>query len=606
MEIIEIRNRNDYLEKLDDRLMMRSFNVYVRVSTKDQIENTSLDNQRDLGIKYLKQNYPNDFESVIVWREEGKSGDDFIYDETIGGLVKRELLSIIMEKWKLRLIKNIWIYDLSRISRNDDTSNLVKSMIYQSGIDLYINNQKYDFDNKMDKLLFGVLSLVNEFENHQRFEKGLMGKKKNLEIGKWWGGPLPFGYKLDDGNKLIDDKDKSRFVKRIFDLYSKGKTTTYIKGLLERIGVETQRGNKVWNTNSLRLILTNRLYIGEMKYEVKELKGKSKEYCRERGLVSEYIFECERIISDEVFEKVQNRIQTNKRKRKPTKYPTLLRGLMYCGGCGQLMYSRINPKKHIKLYCCNTNINKWRDSRVDSCSTFRSMNIDLTDDLVWLMVLSIWDKSELVKENFRINNLPSEMRDKGKLKKKINSFNVKIGRRKKRIEEINNRKDELLTEYLSLKINKEQMKKLTTSFKESIGKEEKEIKDIESQISVLEDGTIWENWFDDFLKYKDEIKRYSTLSEKKELLNTLVDKVYVDWDDVTKTHNIKIFFKFNMVKDKGKRIDDNLYEIKKGKGEYEMNDLDYKDLYKKYKKFKDQNPSYINYSTVTDFAKFLG
>ena len=92
MEIIEIRNRNDYLEKLDDRLMMRSFNVYVRVSTKDQIENTSLDNQRDLGIKYLKQNYPNDFESVIVWREEGKSGDDFIYDETIGGLVKRELL----------------------------------------------------------------------------------------------------------------------------------------------------------------------------------------------------------------------------------------------------------------------------------------------------------------------------------------------------------------------------------------------------------------------------------------------------------------------------------------------------------------------------------
>ena len=136
MEIIEIRNRNDYLEKLDDRLMMRSFNVYVRVSTKDQIENTSLDNQRDLGIKYLKQNYPNDFESVIVWREEGKSGDDFIYDETIGGLVKRELLSIIMEKWKLRLIKNIWIYDLSRISRYDDTSNLVKSMIYQSGIDL--------------------------------------------------------------------------------------------------------------------------------------------------------------------------------------------------------------------------------------------------------------------------------------------------------------------------------------------------------------------------------------------------------------------------------------------------------------------------------------
>ena len=50
-------------------------------------------------------------------------------------------------------------------------------------------------------------------------------------------------------------KIKVGFVKRIFDLYSKGKTTTYIKGLLERIGVETQRGNKVWNTNSLRVNL---------------------------------------------------------------------------------------------------------------------------------------------------------------------------------------------------------------------------------------------------------------------------------------------------------------------------------------------------------------
>ena len=240
MEEIIIRNKEDYDTKLTTNQLLNSFNVYCRVSTKDQIENTSLDSQMEFGIDYVTKNLNDKFDYIIIWREEGKSGDDLVIDEDMGEMVKRELLNIIMNNWKSRITKNIWILDLSRLSRNDEVSQLVKGIIYKSGIDLFIGNQKYDFDNKMDKLFFGMLSLFNEFENHQRFEKGLMGKRKNLDIGKWWGGTVPIGYKSVDGY-IVEDEKTIGIVKNIFKWYIGGLSTIKIKERLEKFGIKTQR-----------------------------------------------------------------------------------------------------------------------------------------------------------------------------------------------------------------------------------------------------------------------------------------------------------------------------------------------------------------------------
>ena len=133
MKEIVIRSRKDYEKKLSPNIMVNSFNVYCRVSTKDQIDNTSLDNQMELGVEFVKKNYDSDFKYIVIWREEGKSGDDYdLKDDGMGEMVKRELLNILIDSWKKRLIKNIWVYDLSRLSRNENTSNLLKSIIYKN------------------------------------------------------------------------------------------------------------------------------------------------------------------------------------------------------------------------------------------------------------------------------------------------------------------------------------------------------------------------------------------------------------------------------------------------------------------------------------------
>ncbi len=61
MEIIEILNREDVELKLNNTILQNSFNIYCRVSTESQIDNTSLNSQKDYGIKYVNHNHPKKF-----------------------------------------------------------------------------------------------------------------------------------------------------------------------------------------------------------------------------------------------------------------------------------------------------------------------------------------------------------------------------------------------------------------------------------------------------------------------------------------------------------------------------------------------------------------
>ena len=221
MKVIEIRNKEEYLKKIDDRKLSKSFNVYCRVSTKDQIDNTSLNNQRDIGIEYCKNKFGviDEFKYIIVWREEGKSGSGLVLDDSDSGeYLSRELLTLMMLKWKEGIIKNLWVLDLSRLSRNDISSMFIRSKLHQHGIDLFVENTQYNFDDRNDKLMFGMISMVNDYENSIRFEKLTMGKLRILEEDKHWGGIIPFGYEKDDSGRLIIG-EKSKLVKMIFNQY---------------------------------------------------------------------------------------------------------------------------------------------------------------------------------------------------------------------------------------------------------------------------------------------------------------------------------------------------------------------------------------------------
>ena len=604
MEVIEIKNIKEFEDKISTEILINSFNVYCRVSTKDQIENTSLDNQKELGVEYVTKNHSQKFKYIIVWREEGKSGDDFLDDDDIGEMVKRELLSILIDSWKKRVIKNVWVYDLSRLSRNDDTSNLLKSIIYKNGIDLYLNNQKYNFDNKMDKLLFGVLSLVNEFENHQRFEKGLMGKRRNLDSGKWWGGSIPMGYKSDENGKLIEDEVRSKWVKKIYKWYSEGLSTQKISERLEKIGIKSQRGNTNWSTQQIRKILTHTSYIGYIDYEVKGLKGKSKEYCREKGLTHKHRFECPPIIDQKDYEYVRQLF--SKRRRQPNsqnnKHQFLLKEILICSGCGNMMRGKYQPSKNTNVYRCVTNENNYRDKRIDKCENSKTIHRLGLEELIWVNILNIFGNSEIVKEEFRKKNLPKELNG-DVIKKRIKENISKIKRRQTKIQTIHKKLEENTIKNITLKISDNMFENIKVSVEKEIEKIENEINQLEIQNDLWLNDNVWEDWFDSFKLHFNKICRYTKSEDKRKFITDYIENIYVGWDGDNNTHNIKINFKLNIVKDKGELVSNDIYKIKKGKKEIDINGINLRKFNNHINKKRDSKTYLLNYSTVTECSK---
>ena len=208
-----------------------------------------------------------------------------------------------------------------------------------------------------------------------------LGRLKHSDIEKKYFNKKDRGFKeimnnrndkLDENKRLIEDEKTSKWVKLMFKYYSEGKTMYYIKLLLERIGVKTQRNNSIWNTSSILKILSNKIYIGELDYEVKGIKGKSKEYCRKKGMVTEITVKTQPIIDEDLFFKVKKKIDFNKKRlRKPPKYNYLLNGLLECS-CGNPLSGRVNKKNNISVYSCNTNINNKRNNSNKECKNFKS------------------------------------------------------------------------------------------------------------------------------------------------------------------------------------------------------------------------------------------
>ena len=85
-----------------------------------------------------------------------------------------------------------------------------------------------------------------------------------------------------------------------------------------------------------------------------------------------------------------------------------------------------------------------------------------------------------------------------------------------------------------------------------------------------------------------------------------IEKIDIIWDNTNNTHNIKIHFLLNLIKDKGELVDKNIYKIEGGKNILKINGINLRKLNNKIGKEKESKTTFLNYSTVTDFAKFLG
>ena len=425
-----------------------------------------------------------------------------------------------------------------------------------------------------DDFLDNILSSVQELDRLSRRQTSISGKrhvskkfgnKKSVHMG----GTVPFGYQNVD-KQIVVHPDNSKHLKKIYEMYSQGKSTKDIKLYLETNGIKTSRGNVNWSFGSILKILTNEHYKGYYKWTDKDT-GETYTIIRPR------------LISESLFNKVQKTIKKNTNNGcgdNTRKHDSLFGQKMFCG-CGTRyvthhMKRTLKQREYFsKSYYCWSKNRTWRGELVPVCNNRRSLEMDLTD-------------------KFLMNHIEDVVRNSKRFR---HDFKTKILGKKKLVEENYDNQKYLIQKRIDRTVS--QMSLLYDSISQihlekTLGKKspilcDKMISDLENELVKLEDEksfseqeihdldnmSEWINWIE---KYGEDItNKLSDKQKTKEMVEELIDKITVsevigvdrDEKNIQIGHRFEILFKLPIVNDKLIYKDENNkskgYDVRSGR-----------------------------------------
>lgn len=275
------------------------------------------------------------------------------------------------------------LWKTDRLGRDRYTLALAKKTIRDAGAQIHYVAETNPTDAPESVLLEGLLESMAEFYSKQLRQNVTRGMRYNAEHCLFNGHKL-LGYSVDDTRHYIPDPATAPIVLKIFTEYADGRPMQDIANELNGAGIRTVLG-KTFTVNSLRHILHNRAYIGEYRYSDIIVPG---------GMP--------RLISDELFDRVQVRFIQNKRTPKPKQTtataPTddapryWLTGKLFCGLCGEPLHGMSGTGKTGRrwyYYACNGK------TRRKGCKLPNVKQTTIEAHVVWILMRLLSDSENL-------------------------------------------------------------------------------------------------------------------------------------------------------------------------------------------------------------------
>ena len=531
-----------------------TLHIYTRVSTAVQAdEGMSLETQRELGIKRAKEL---GFE-YQVWNEGGRSSNH-------EGVDKRPVLSQVYSKIKSGEIKHFFVYDQSRLSRNDEVSSLFRVECNRNGVTLYTRDGRYDLSNNTDQFMKKIMDAVAELDNAQRAERTRLGKLARIKQGRWMGGPPPYGYAIEN-HHLVTNPEEAKWVVRIFEEYANKTATIDIKLMLDTHGVEPRRRGGTWALGSIQALMRNTHYIGYWDYTDK----RSGETVR---------VDCPRLLSSDLWSRVEATKKVNADRRSggiAVRHFYMLRGLLRCGHCGTLLSGVFRPNADNGLYHCPKKVrvwskrppekeDKWKRGRV--CKMTRSLNVKETDELVWDTVLEVMGKSHLLKEDIKTGTF-EQVGKAGLTAEQVAGHKARIAQLKKHVKKFIEALAVVETNRILERIAEDQYPLIRANVTAERLSTESEIDRLQEEIEGVAKNKRWVDWLDRFQKRLREHKKFNP-EQRKAFLEGMLTSIEVELVEEN-THKLTINFELPVVEDDIEYVDSKRktegYRVKEGK-----------------------------------------
>lgn len=373
---------------------MKVVAVYLRLSLEDERgmeagESNSISSQRILIRSFIRQDAELKEYEVKEFCDDGWSGT---------GMDRPGMNQLLAEVKKNR-VQCIVVKDMSRFSRDYIEMGTYLDQIFPfMGVRFIALGDHYDsrehggttigIDTAFQTLLYDLYSKDVSVKVKTSFEN-------KCANGEYVFGQVPFGYRKSpkERNRVIVEEKEAEVVRYIFSLAMQGKGSTEIAVQLQREGIPTitqmRRPDKkagdgkkhAWSSQSVRNILNNRFYLGEMAYgkTVRKTVGSKNGIHIPKEEWKVIPDHHEALVTPEVFAQVSKFRPELSTKRKREKNP--LTGKLYCGGCGYAMvYKPLQGKNKYRRFECR----KHSLLKIPECCIY--FNADILEELVLSMI----------------------------------------------------------------------------------------------------------------------------------------------------------------------------------------------------------------------------
>jgi site-specific DNA recombinase len=331
--------------------MTKTFNkikkvaIYSRKSRPDETEEVL---QRQLAFlvdKCVENNW--EFE---VFQEVGSSQD-----------INRPELNKMLEKVQSYHYDAIVITDQDRLSRTTVGFAQIKEVLTNYGVQVVTSSKIYDYSTQEDDLMSDMQSIVAKQEYLNIKKRLVRGKRQSAKEGNWVGGKTPVGYSYDHKTKKLAPDENAPIIKRIYDLYLSGNSSTDIERIFDLEGTLTPTGSK-WNKARISVVLANPVYKGTVIYgKTKVSKVEKKPSGSPRQFKTD---ESDQIIIENAHEPIVSPEDWEKakdiREARLTKPPSarigkvIFTGLIKCGFCGRTHSFQRRKGKELRVTSCQT------------------------------------------------------------------------------------------------------------------------------------------------------------------------------------------------------------------------------------------------------------
>lgn len=234
----------------------------------------------------------------------------------------------------------VYAWEISRIGRNEEILMKFKNFLIDHNVQLVVKNPSLrllNADGSVNKgveLAFSLFATMSKQEMEIKQERFRRAKERNKAEGKYNGGRIKLGYKLDKNKYFIIDEEKAQVVRNVFEWFvNDGLSQKKIHEILLDMGIF--QGKDLFSSRGKRIgeLMRDKAYIGEGNYP--------------------------RIVSDEIFEQANEKM-ANRHKWHTSKNIFFCKGLIKDTTTGATLVARsatlVYYLRHV-THCIALNIN---------------------------------------------------------------------------------------------------------------------------------------------------------------------------------------------------------------------------------------------------------